>query len=781
MDLKKGEKVSNYPPKRKSRYYATPYNESLKIKNDFSVLETREFVNAMYNACDFYCSTRSQTLCTSYKRVLGLFVLGLDKDFNIKDINGKYLANFKKILTGRPEYISAVSKDLIYHFLLLNKKYKWHPELNIVAEITFPFWNEIQNLNFLVNPLLDGSKNPYKCRLLKAHSPGPREFLELSLLEFDTDNRFIQDLLLEFYYSQHDVVPRVYQLAFYNRFAESLDYQLPTDIYGFNAETLLKQEKFFISICRGAELENRFFYRFILNKQGDKKTISIADGLTLGYIMSEGFSRNYINGYKYVPLNPNESVPSIDLWAISPNGLEQKTAIDKPEHLRYLDFTRISNPTIRQAAKKWFWSEAKAGFENRCRDIGYIMEFFEYRDSLRFLYLDKFIKARTGTKIDTENTVLAEEVIMYTSKWNEKLTSHSYLKRVVPLKLFLRFMNDNNIYKTEIAAFEYLNSSGKGTKPHQEIMPVPKDDFLKLIAILEKKSQDNTLHMLYYIIFCLNTLTPLRISSILDLDDNCLVEKRRGIYALEVKVKTSDGDEKDIQISQEVKRLVEVALSLTAEARHKAPAEQKHYLFLVNNQKNIYRSIPSRSYTKYLHDCCVCAGIPSYSAQNLRKTYYTNLIENAIKNNVSLMSLKELTGHANIDTTENYYVKENIRNYLEASYGVEIGNVPVVGTVLQDYPEAKKEDIVNEGCGYCRNPECNVLGTANCLMCKGFVTTPKHIAQFQEAINVLNRQIVNNENPHDKEHLYAVKRLYAAYLEQLYIRKEEAESATTNN
>ena len=263
------------------------------------------------------------------------------------------------------------------------------------------------------------------------------------------------------------------------------------------------------------------------------------------------------------------------------------------------------------------------------------------------------------------------------------------------------------------------------------------------------------------------------------LDDNCLVEKSKGIYALEVKVKTSDGDEKDIQISKEVKRLVEVALSLTKETRNNAPSEQKHYLFLVNNQKDFYRSIPSRSYAKYLHDCCNEVGIPRYSAQNLRKTYYTNLVENAIKNNVSLMSLKELTGHANIDTTENYYVKENIRNYLEATYGVEIGNMPVVGTVATDYPEAKHEDIVNDGCGYCRNPECNVLGTANCLMCKGFITTPKHIAQFEEAINILSQQIVDNENPHDKEHLYAVKRLYAAYLEQLYIRKEEAENATT--
>ena len=780
MGVKKGEKNPNYPKKRKSRYYASDYNESLKIKNKFSVPETQEFIDLMYKSCDEYGATHHQSQINGYKHTLGSYVLGLEKGFDVRSIDGKYLVDLYTCLSGRREYRNPMIKDFIYNFLDLNRTYHWHPELEIVATNLFPFWDDIQNIQLLVFPMLDGSKNPRKCRLLKAESINKGHNLVLSLIEFDTDNRFIQDLLIEYHHSQHTVQPRVYQLDFFRRFAESLDYQLPSDIYGFNADTLLKQEKFFVAIRREPELENRFFYRFILNRQGEQKTITISDGISIGYLMSENFVGRYSEGYRYIPINPNEPVPESDKWAISPNGLEQAVASDKPEHIRYIDFTRISEKVIRDAAKAWFWSEAKAGFENRQRNALYIIEFFEYRNKLRDMYFDKFVQARAGTDLDLQNTVLSEEIISYTNEWTDVLTRESYRSRIVPLKLFLQYMNDNNIYKTEVAAFEYLATTGRnGSKTKQEILPVPKEDFVKLIAKLEEKAQNNTLHMLYYIVFCLNTLTPLRISSILDLDDNCLVEKSKGIYALEVKVKTSDGDEKDIQISKEVKRLVEVALSLTKETRNNAPAEQNHYLFLVNNQKDFYRSIPSRSYAKYLHDCCDEAGIPRYSAQNLRKTYYTNLVENAIKNNVSLMSLKELTGHANIDTTENYYVKENIRNYLEATYGVEIGNMPVVGAVVTDYPEAKHEDIVNDGCGYCRNPECNVLGTANCLMCRGFITTPKHIAQFEEAINILSQQIVDNENPHDKEHLYAVKRLYAAYLEQLYIRKEEAENATT--
>lgn len=777
MGVKKGEKNPNYPKIRKSRYYASPYNESLKIKDRFTVPETQELINALYEACDKYCIPRMESQRNGYKRILGMFVLDLDADFDVKEIDGKYLANFYANSSGRREYVNPVAKDLIYHYLVLNRKYQWHPELDIIVDTAFPYWEDIQNLLYIVIPMLDGSKDPRKCRILQAQSIGKAKNLVLTLLKFDTDNRYIQDLLLEYHHTQHNVIPRVYQVDFMTRFAESLNYQLPNSIYGFNTDTLIQQETFFSSLQREPELECRFFYRFLIRKQDKSPTITIKDGISVGYLMSENFYARYSEGYRYVPINPNEEIPTIDKWAISPNGLEQNVASDKPEHIGYIDFSRISDITIRNAAKVWFWNEAKSGFENRRRNTLYIIEFFEYRDSLRSMYFDKFVQARAGTDLDLAHTVLTEEIVMYTNEWDDKLTSQSYNSRVVPLKLFLQYMNDNDIYKTEIAAFEYLISAGRGTKVSQEILPVPKDEFEKLITELERNAKNNPLHMLYYIVFCLNTLTPLRISSILDLDYDCMVEKSRGIYALEVKVKTSDGDNKAIQISKEVKRLVEVAVSLTTESRSKAPENQKHYLFLVNNQKGIYRSIPSRSYAKYLHDCCDKAGISRYSAQNLRKTYYTTLVENAIKNNVSLMSLKELTGHANVDTTENYYVKEGIRNYLEATYGVEIGTMPVIGTVATDYPEAKHEDIVNDGCGYCRNPECNVLGTANCLMCKGFITTPKHITQFEEALTILTKQIVNNENPHDKEHLYAVKRLYAAYLEQLYMRKEEIENA----
>ncbi len=178
----------------------------------------------MYKSCDVYGNARFQSEKDGYKRTLGHFVLTLDSSFDISQIDGSYLVNFYFNAPGRREYTNPVAKDLIYHYLALNKKYHWHPELDIIAKNTFPFWNDIQNIGHLVIPMLDGSKDPHRYRLLKAKTTMKSGNQVLSLVDFDTDNRFIQDLLIEYHLSQHEFIPRVYQLDFFNRFAESLDY-----------------------------------------------------------------------------------------------------------------------------------------------------------------------------------------------------------------------------------------------------------------------------------------------------------------------------------------------------------------------------------------------------------------------------------------------------------------------------------------------------------------------------------------------------------------------------
>ena len=81
MSMPKGYK---YTHPRKKREYRTPYSESLKTKDSFSVPETQLWVNAMYDACSEYCSTHSHSQSTGYRHTIGVFCLQLDRDFDIK-------------------------------------------------------------------------------------------------------------------------------------------------------------------------------------------------------------------------------------------------------------------------------------------------------------------------------------------------------------------------------------------------------------------------------------------------------------------------------------------------------------------------------------------------------------------------------------------------------------------------------------------------------------------------------------------------------------------------
>ena len=104
----------------------------------------------------------------------------------------------------------------------MNETYRWHPELDAVTRIVFPYWDDIQNVRHLIIPFLDGSRDAAKCRLYRAKSFNNGN-PTVTLFDFDTDNGFIQDLLMEYQETRRGVQPGVYQLDFFRNFSQSLD------------------------------------------------------------------------------------------------------------------------------------------------------------------------------------------------------------------------------------------------------------------------------------------------------------------------------------------------------------------------------------------------------------------------------------------------------------------------------------------------------------------------------------------------------------------------------
>ena len=142
----------------------------------------------------------------------------------------------------------------------------------------------------------------------------------------------------------------------------------------------------------------------------------------------------------------------------------------------------------------------------------------------------------------------------------------------------------------------------------------------------------------------------------------------------------------------------------------------------------------------------------------------TEVVERGVARNLSRLALRPLTGHVADAVTNRYYLREDIRSYLEAVHGIEIGSPRIVGEVAPSIDgSCVPAALVESGAGVCRNEQCDVKGTVTCLMCSGFLTAPQFIPEMKEAVATLDAQMAS-AGQHDREHLMSVKRLHLAYL-----------------
>lgn len=122
----------------------------------------------------------------------------------------------------------------------------------------------------------------------------------------------------------------------------------------------------------------------------------------------------------------------------------------------------------------------------------------------------------------------------------------------------------------------------------------------------------------------------------------------------------------------------------------------------------------------------------------------------------------------------NHYFQEKIRDALQATHNVIIGDVDINGNIVKnkDLIHSNNENIVENGCGYCQSEFCDLNGPLSCLLCKHFATTIDRIPFFKKQIDILDESILKATIPHDKEDIVAIKRLFLRYLEELINVKE---------
>lgn len=479
-------------------------------------------------------------------------------------------------------------------------------------------------------------------------------------------------------------------------------------------------------------------------------------------VLSHGsFSYNFKEGYRPVKYNEFDKIPLFDNWMLIPNleEIETSTRLTQSSVIP-IRFQNIKNRKLRYLAKHYMWHN-KRNIRTLSREI----EMIEIFVNLYFPNEDENYQ-----KIDG---MICANFKTYVLKSHSNNETRSNLIETV--RSFIKHLKKNKLIDIDSMCFLLLQIKNCSKIKGGSI--VQKVDLERLAAYFTTHKYDNRNSMIYYTVFHLALNTEFRISQITQLDVDCVKESmKKNEYIIRSITKVSSGAKVEQPCARVVKLIIDDYLYEISNFRESIiDAELKKYLFVrINKFQNYYRVLTGNDFTKHLHDVCKQLGIERINSTNLRSIYITNAKELIQKNDYSDATLLAITGHSNINTVNNHYTNENIKDALQATQNIIIGNVDVKGKIVNKAEEilSSKQHSVEDECGYCQSVFCDLNGPLSCLLCPNFATTIDRIPFFIQHIKNFDESIQKSENQHDIEDYVNLKRLFAKYLEQLLKLKE---------
>lgn len=585
-------------------------------------------------------------------------------------------------------------------------------------------------------------------------------------IEFDTDSAFVRCLLMEVYRKSilHHSQTHLNRSKTCKFFTTSLGFT-PASLGDFTVDTLVRQMEFFESykLKNGSNPSHVLLlnvYSHIIELLPDnQQQFTLETGVTFSTIIRLPFWREWKAGFRPVIHNPTDPVPNHAKWILYPNQDELRNSSISP-HGTLVDVTYERAPVLERLLASWLWTECNST-ATICGSSTIMRRLF---DGFSLGKSGKILVTSVGvmTWLGMLGNEMGDSGLRHCKAWARSIISFGEKERVLDIEPTVMLM---------------LSASERQCRwERNENEAANKDDLKKLAAELEARTANSLYDELIYCAFVVITLTHIRLGEVFNLRVGDLVKGVGGIRIIQSSGKTNGSGQEDIQVTQQVYKLLSAVISMTEKVRMDAPESLSDYLFICRSPiRNRIIKMNSEKFYHTLTAACKELGIPTIGARSIRRRYETEVVLKGVERNLSRLALKPLTGHASLATTERHYMRDDIRNYLEATYGIEIGVPKLRGEIVSD--DDINEDIVklmvNEtmvegGAGYCRNVECNISGTTTCLMCPSFITTPRCLPEMEEALSNVQIRLANSmANTHDREHLLAVKRMYLGYIGQM--------------
>lgn len=561
----------------------------------------------------------------------------------------------------------------------------------------------------------------------------------------------VHNLFLDFLNS---VIQRVSdrRIREYTSFMEAyLENRIPSSINDFSYETLLLDLKitnddyrFSNGRCLNPTIFGNLKNLYIFVKQqgyGDLESISFQQ---LNY---HNLIKRVKEGYEFITVDTYKDIPRCDKWLLTMENT-----------IKEVDFTSITNEYKRNIMKKYFWLFPTPKNETKCQRLGnYTIALNSIADALP-------LKLEFTDAKNIKDALIAKD-----------LSSQSLFVGLSSIRTLFAWMKSENFIdynNTTIKYFSTTNARSEGKTEHYS------DEEIK--AILETirsdiSNEENEIVKsmrrveLIAILYAINT--AMRMSTILKLKISDLIETSPNTFIYIADSKRQQGEK--YNISPDVKKLHDELIDISSSYRNN-DSNFKNDLFIIQRVHGRNTAPLTLSLLNcYLNDVCERSNVRKLKVTGLRNRFMDKIMKTVNGGNET-EKLISATRHSAYVHYNNYYAGE-LESIAESMYNVTIGNVNLLGIVVETPTNSSKESIVMNGIGQCSKHHCEENNALDCLMCKSFVCSPINIPYFESEIRELESKILNETIPHEIEFLLTKKQLYVKYLVECYKKKGEVD------
>lgn len=575
-----------------------------------------------------------------------------------------------------------------------------------------------------------------------------------------SNNAYANGILSEFFLSDQSTSFMVNGLNVLAEYLDNSDFSLDT----FSDEDVYKISSFYEDKDPETFQQMKAFVLWCISKFSETEKKKRFRYYKPSLLFACSYRKFFKLGYRPYYYNIFDNVPSVDNWWLYPNGEENRSTQLNSDSVVSVGFSDIKNNYLIPYVKEYFWQTPHINILTKAKDI----------QKVKFFLNMYYPNDEVINKINPSYCASYKSYVL--SLFGKTETRNNY---IYPISNFIKYLDESSDIEIDKSSYFYLNN--KGALNTNGASGLKRDDLKLLEQTMSKHKHDSFEDLAFYTMFhiCLNT--EFRVSQIAGLSINCVhPAMKTNEYVIRSITKVSQGKELDLPCALVLKRIIDEYLVATAETREYCTnyAIKNKLFFSYSKSKNYYKNIQGKKFSAMLRKRCEEIGIPLYTAKNLRVTYLTNAKELIIREEKSDAYMLGLSGHRNIDTSNNHYIEEKIRDALEATNNTIIGNVNVHGQIIKDESRINKSKavMVEKECGYCQSEFCDLNGPLSCLLCKHFATTIDRIPFFERQIEILDLKINNAESHHDLEDYVNLKRLFLRYIEVLIKTKAE-----TNN